>query len=253
MIQVVLLGRGNLASHLSKALIQSDKASLVQVYGRAQESLQNIDNQINTTTDIQKLAEADVYIIAISDDHVASFSEDLPLNNKLVVHTSGTVSCTAIAAHHRRGVFYPLQSFTKNTTLNFQEIPICIEAENNTDLLILEQLASALSNDVYFINSEQRKKLHLAAVFVNNFVNHLYHIGHDICTQEMLPFEILKPLIAETARKIQEMTPTEAQTGPAKRDDQKTIREHMTLLSGDQKELYQLISNSIKASHGKEL
>ncbi len=253
MIQVVLLGSGNLATHLSKAVLASDSAVLKQVYGRSTKSLQDIDNHIDKITDLKHLATADVYIIAISDDHVASFSESLPLMDKLVVHTSGTVSCNALSDRNRRGVFYPLQSFTKNTALNFSEIPICIEAESNDDLLVLEKLAAALSNEVYFIDSEQRKKVHLAAVFVNNFVNHLYHIGHEICAREALPFELLKPLIRETARKIQEMTPGEAQTGPAKRKDLKTINEHLELLSEDQKELYQLISKSIQLTDGKEL
>ena len=181
------------------------------------------------------------------------FSSELPIKDQLVVHTSGSVSCQDLAEHNRRGVFYPLQSFSKNRESNFKEIPICIEAEFNKDLLLLEELAAALSDDVYFIDSDQRKKLHLAAVFVNNFVNHLYQIGHDICAREALPFEILKPLIAETARKIEEMTPSDAQTGPAKRNDLKTINEHLELLSDDHKALYQLISKSIQATHGKEL
>ena len=253
MIQVVVLGSGNLASHLTKALIQSDKIELKQVYGRTKESLQAIDNQIDKISDLKLLAEADIYIIAISDDHIASFSETLPLKDKFVVHTSGSVPYSALSTHNRRGVCYPLQSFTKDTDLNFTEIPICIEAENNEDLLLLERLASSLSKEVYFIDSDQRKKLHLAAVFVNNFVNHLYHIGHEICSQEVLPFEILKPLIAETARKIQDMSPKEAQTGPARRNDLKTIHEHQELLSQEQKALYQLLTNSIQATHGKEL
>ena len=110
-----------------------------------------------------------------------------------------------------------------------------------------------MSDEVYFIDSDQRKKVHLAAVYVNNFVNHLYHIAHEICARENLPFELLKPLIRETARKIEVMAPSEAQTGPAKRKDLKTINEHLELLSEDQKDLYQLISNSIQLIHGKEL
>ena len=253
MIQVVLIGSGNLATHLSNAVLASDSVALKQVYGRSAESLQDIDNQLDKITDLKQLAAADVYIIAISDDHVAAFSESLPLVDKLVVHTSGTVSCKALSERNRRGVFYPLQSFTKNTSINFSEIPICIEAESNDDLLVLEKLASALSDEVYFIDSDQRKKVHLAAVYVNNFVNHLYHIAHEICARENLPFELLKPLIRETARKIEVMAPSEAQTGPAKRKDLKTINEHLELLSEDQKDLYQLISNSIQLTHGKEL
>lgn len=253
MIRVVILGSGNLASHLSLAFKTSNKVELLQIYGRSKESLKNIDNQVDRFTNLDDLVDADVYIIAISDDHIAEFSAALPLQNKLVVHTSGAVSCSDLDDNNRKGVFYPLQSFTKNAPLNFTEIPICIEAEDNQDLVLLEQLAAAVSEQVYFINSKQRKHLHLAAVFVNNFVNHLYTVGHQICTNEVLPFEILKPLIRETARKLDDMPPRAAQTGPAKRKDQKTMDGHKTMLSKDMKELYQLLSKSIQATHGKEL
>ncbi|WP_322790497.1 Rossmann-like and DUF2520 domain-containing protein [Tenacibaculum tangerinum] len=151
-----------------------------------------------------------------------------------------------------KGVFYLLQSFSKDKEVNFNEIPFCLEAENKEDLQLLETLAKSIGKNIYHINSEQRKQLHVAAVFVNNFTNHMYKIGADICNEHRVPFEVLQPLIQETAQKIITLSPEAAQTGPAKRNDQKTIQEHLALLNTEQKEIYKLITKSIQ-NHGKEL
>lgn len=253
MIKVVLLGAGNVASHLTKAFLASDAVELVQVYNRTKKSLKQFENQINTTTNLNDLAKADVYIIAIPDDDISSFSNKLVLKNTLVAHTSGSVAMSSLSKNHRRAVFYPLQTFTKDKDINFKNIPICIEAENEENLSLLEKLASAISEKVYKINSEQRKNLHVAAVFVNNFTNHLYHIGNEICKENNVPFEILAPLIQETASKIEDLSPFEAQTGPAKRDDQQTIAAHLAMLNKEQQEIYKLITQSITKTYGKKL
>ena len=152
-----------------------------------------------------------------------------------------------------KGVLYLLQSFSKNREIDFSSIPICIEAENKNDLELLRTLAYSLSNHIYEINSIQRKKLHVAAVFVNNFVNHLYHIGSEICAENNVPFEILHPLIIESAHKIKDLTPFESQTGPAKRKDEKIIKKHITLLDKNQQEIYKLLTKSIQSTYGKKL
>lgn len=151
---------------------------------------------------------------------------------------------------NHRGVFYPLQTFSKETKIKFSQVPICIEATNDKDLETLHELASKVVKNTYTISSEQRKSLHIAAVFVCNFVNHLYKIGNDICVEKYVPFEILKPLIEETANKINFLSPSQAQTGPAKRNDTKTIEEHLNSLTNEnQKEIYKLLTQSI-INHG---
>jgi len=227
---------------------------VVQLYARSKKSLSPFKNMVDTTSTITDLVKADVYIIAVTDDAIAKVSASLSLKNVLVVHTSGSVEMNAMEKNLRRGVFYPLQTFTKGTIVDFCTIPICIEAEHNDDLLILEKLASSISKAVYFIDSKQRESLHLAAVFVNNFTNHLYHIGQEICNQNTVPFEVLKPLIQETANKIKTIAPIDAQTGPAKRKDINTITKHLHQLpAASRKELYSLLTKSISDTYEQKL
>ncbi|MFD0861807.1 Rossmann-like and DUF2520 domain-containing protein [Sungkyunkwania multivorans] len=240
MFKTVIIGTGNVAFHLHKALKASNAVEVRAVSSRS---------------DLAKLPMADVYIIAVSDDAVAKVSSEIRSMNALVVHTSGSVAMEGLASNNRKGVFYPLQTFSKEKDLDFKTIPICLEAEDEKDLQLLEKLAKAVSEKVYHIDSEQRKALHLAAVFVNNFVNHLYHIGSDICTEHDVPFEVLKPLIQETAEKVVTLSPKQAQTGPAKRNDLETIKKHVHSLSNSTyRKIYELLTNSISNTYGgKEL
>ncbi len=253
MLSVIILGTGNVATHLISAFSKAKNVELKQVYGRNESALKSIDNRISTTSTLCNLATADVYIIAISDDAISEFSSQLPLKNKIVVHTSGSISLQSLQNLGNKGVFYPLQTFSKNHKVNFNEIPICIEAENRNDFSLLKKLANSISDKVYPIDSSQRKYLHVSAVFTNNFVNQLYKIGNDICNQNDIPFEVLQPLILESAKKIATNNPTDIQTGPAYRDDQKTISNHLELLSGDEKKIYKLLTESIQKTHGKKL
>ena len=181
MISVAIIGNGNVATHLFTAFLKADNVSVVQINSRT----------------LAHISDVDITIIAVSDDAIASVSEKV--NNSFVVHTSGSVALNTLKNKTRKGVFYPLQTFSKNKDVNFSEIPFCLEAEHKTDLKLLEQLAKSIGNKIYHINSEQREALHLAAVFVNNFTNHLYKIGNDICVKHNVPFEVLQPLIKETA------------------------------------------------------
>ena len=253
MIRVVLLGGGNVAYHLTKKLITSEGITLVQVYNRSLDKIQYLESKTLITNNLSKLKDADVYIIAISDDAICSLSSALNLSNKLVIHTSGSMGIDDLHSQSNKGVFYLLQSFSKNREIDFSSIPICIEAENKNDIELLRTLANSLSNHVYEINSIQRKQLHVAAVFVNNFVNHLYHIGSEVCAKNNVPFEILHPLIIESALKIKDLTPFEAQTGPAKRKDEKIIEKHITLLDKNQQEIYKLLTKSIYNTYGEKL
>lgn len=255
MIRVVLLGAGNVATHLVNAFSNAKNIDLVQVYARKKSSIEHIQkNNLITTTNLDKLKDADVYIIAIADDAISTFSRQLEIKkNALVVHTSGSVAMNDIANNFRRGVFYPLQTFSKEKSVNFKTVPLCLEAEHNEDLVLLEQLASAISDAVYFIDSKQRETLHVAAVFVNNFTNHLYHVGKTICNEHEVPFVILQPLIQETAKKILDLSPYDAQTGPAKRNDNNTITRHLEQLPNNYKEIYSLLTKSISNTYEQEL
>lgn len=252
MIKVAIIGGGNVATHLANAFSKTNEVSLVQVYARNIEQVQHLKGVTSITNSIELLTKADVYIIAVSDDAIGDVSHKIKQKNGLVVHTSGSVAMQSLQNTDRKGIFYLLQSFSKDKEVNFDEIPFCLEAENEVDLQLLENLAKSIGKKIYRINSEQRKRLHVAAVFVNNFTNHMYKIGADICNEYQVPFEVLQPLIKETAQKITELTPDAAQTGPAKRNDQKTIQDHLALLNAEQQKIYKLITKSIQ-ENGKKL
>jgi predicted short-subunit dehydrogenase-like oxidoreductase (DUF2520 family) len=247
MTSIVFLGFGNVGYHLCKALHKATSISVVQIYNRNQINLPSELDHIPFTTQISELKQADVYIIAVTDDAISSFSESLSFKGRFVVHTSGSVALNSLSGSNRRGVLYPLQSFSRKINISFRNIPICIEAENKDDLALLRILGESISEKVVDVGSEDRAKLHLAAVVVNNFVNHLYAIGEEITAENGLPFELLLPLISETAKKIEKMSPREAQTGPAIRKDHKTIEKHLHLLANSEfKTLYEQLTKSIQ-------
>ncbi len=253
MIKVVILGSGNVAFHLTAQLLKNKAASVVQVYNRNLNKIKYLESETSITDKIADLKEADIFIIAVSDNAISNLSSQIISDKKFVVHTSGTVAMDKLQGTSRKGVFYLLQSFSKDREIDFSTIPICVEATHKKDEILLEKLAKAISEHCYHINSNQRKKLHLAAVFVNNFVNHLYNIGYDICAENNIPFEILKPLIQETAAKITSLQPFDAQTGPAKRNDTITIEKHTAMLSDIEQEIYTLLTKSIHRTYGKKL
>ncbi|MEP0134345.1 MAG: DUF2520 domain-containing protein [Eudoraea sp.] len=254
MLSIVLLGTGNLAKHLFDELKDKGNIKIKQVYGRNKKALSYFQKDALTTTNFNSIEEASIYIIAVSDDAITTVSEGLINKKGVLTHTSGSVAISALPSSARRGVFYPLQTFSANRVVNFKEVPICVEAENNKDLEVLKKLASSLSGKVLEVSSSQRKDLHLAAVFVNNFTNHLYQIGQEICEKSQISFSVLGPLILETALKIKTLSPQEAQTGPAIRNDNGTIEKHMkSLQNKNHKDIYSILSNSIQKTHGKKL
>lgn len=228
MISVLIVGKGNVATHLCNAFNNIDKIKVSQINSRK----------------LNSIPKADVTILAVSDDAIAEVSAKI--NNDLVVHTSGSVSLKDLKNTQRKGVFYMLQTFSSEKKVDFNEVPFCIETEDKSDFQLLESLAKLIGKKVYRINSEQRKSLHVAAVFVNNFTNHLYKIGNDICDTYNVPFEVLKPLIKETALKLDELTPQSSQTGPAVRNDKKTIKKHLNLLNKSQQNIYNILTKSIQ-------
>jgi predicted short-subunit dehydrogenase-like oxidoreductase (DUF2520 family) len=228
MISILIIGNGNVASHLYNAFLKAGTVVVTRVKSR----------------DLVEIPKATITIIAVSDDAIVEVSSKV--TNSFVVHTSGSVAMEALKNKTRKGVFYMLQTFSKNKAVDFSEIPFCLESENEKDYILLETLANMLGNTVYPINSEQRKSLHIAAVYVNNFANHMYKVGSDICVKNNVPFAVLQPLIKETAAKIESLTPETAQTGPAVRNDQKTINNHLELLNKQQQEIYKIVTKSIQ-------
>ena len=231
MIKVVIIGTGNVATHLVAVFKKVDTLDVKQINSRKLESIPS----------------SAITIIAVADDAIKEVSAQLANRTGLIVHTSGTVAMTALSTD-RKGVFYPLQSFTKGTSVNFMKVPFCLEATNDADLQLLISIVSSVGAKAYPITTEQRKKLHIAAVFVNNFTNHMYEIGNEICEKHKVPFEILYPLIEETAKKIQTIPPKNAQTGPAKRNDSNTIKNHLEQLNSQQQAIYHLLTKSIQGN-----
>jgi predicted short-subunit dehydrogenase-like oxidoreductase (DUF2520 family) len=228
MITVNILGTGNVAWHLLRFVENHPFLHLQGWYGRKMAFKINHKNIF--CDDISYLNEASVTIIAVSDDAIAELSSQLCIENQLVVHTSGSKSMDVLDSKNRKGVFYPLQSFSKNKPVDFSTIPIAIETECEKDVLFLKEFSKLFSTNVIEINSKQRLSLHISAVFANNFVNLMYQKAYQLCQENNMEFEILIPLIQETATKIKTINPVEAQTGPAKRKDLKTIALHQDFL-----------------------
>lgn len=242
-----IIGSGNVAYHLMENIDTLPDFRLQQVAVRSKEKVLDLVSGDLIVTDIKNLNPADLTIIAVTDDAIKLVSDEIPYQNHLVVHTSGTTSMQMLNDKNRKGVFYPLQTFSKSRSVDFKNIPLCLETEQENDLKYLKVLAQQMSDKVYEISSEQRKSLHVSAVFVSNFVNHMYAIGDKICEENNIPFEILHPLIQETAVKITSLSPEEAQTGPAVRHDEKTITAHQNFLTNETfKNIYKLITESIQ-------
>ncbi len=252
MIKLVILGTGNVATHLFHAFFESENVAVVQVYNHNADSLKPFSEKTQTTNSLDELEEADVYLICAKDDAIKDLAEKMPYRNKLIAHTSGSLPLLNVST--KNGVFYPLQTFSKEVFVDVSKIPFCIEASDENSLKILRHLAESISDKIYTISTEQRKILHLAAVFVCNFTNHLYSIGEEICVKNQVPFEILHALITETARKATVASPEKIQTGPAVRNDLETIEQHLSQLKNpDFKEIYILLTQSIQEKNGKEL
>ena len=252
-----MLGSGNVATQLSKALA-NEGHTIVQVFS------QNIENakalaQKHKATAIDNLSllngDADLYIISVSDHAIEKIISGFDFSKKRVVHTAGSVALNIFPKEIENfGVFYPFQTFSKNKTVNFAEIPICVEANNNKFEQELIKLAEQLSGNVSKISSEQRKKLHLSGVFACNFVNHLYYIASNILSEHKIDEKLLVPLIKETADKVSKLPPFQAQTGPAVRNDTESIKKHLDLLSSspEYQQIYKLFSDAIYNTHNSK-
>jgi len=246
-MRISIAGSGNMATRLCYAF-QDAGVDIVQLLSSS-DSGKRLSGffEIERVENPAELKPVDVVLLCIKDDaliseYLSQFPESL-----LLCHTSGSVSLDVFGKRKHSGVFYPLQTLSKNREVEFNNIPVCLEAEDKNDLELLQILASKISNDVRIINSKLRKDIHLAAVFVSNFVNHLYNVSEDLLTEKNIDFDILRPLIMETAAKVQTISPTDAQTGPALRRDHKIIDKHLELLSNhpEYQHIYNIFSKSI--------
>lgn len=251
-MKIVVLGAGRLAWHLVPALNAAGH-EIEAIFNRSLSNALPIAEKVGAKT-LNQLADlpqdADLYILAVQDSTIELIAQQLPalLKGRRVVHTSGATPARVLARHcSDYGVFYPLQSFSKEKELDFRKIPLCIDAKYSETKEVLRELARSISDLVYEINDDQRAELHVAAVFVNNFVNHFYGIGQDWLQQHQIPFEILHPLIQNTAEKILSARASDLQTGPAIRRDWETIKRHESQLEQipEYLELYKMLTQSI--------
>ena len=245
-MQIVIIGSGNVAYHLAKAFTEN-QMPVKQLFGRNKASLEKISSELGISYSTECLEPADLYIIAVKDDAIGEVSKIITDKNSLVAHTSGSTRMEILAGEYRKASFYPLQTFSKEKKLDYSKIPFFIDAENENDKEILMNLAKKISSKAMLVDDEKRKYIHLTAVFSCNFVNHLFARAKEISDSQDIPFEYFLPLIEETVDKIHSINPKDAQTGPARRNDQKILQIHETLLENDeQREIYKIMNQSIK-------
>ena len=252
---IVFVGSGNVATHLAQA-IHDAGLNILGFYSRKSESASILANKYNTKWGglNEVNAETDLIIISVPDHAIKSVIEQLPVTKALVVHTSGSINMNILKeVSDRIGVFYPLQTFSKKKKLSYSNIPIMIESARKDDENSMENLARLITKKVYRINSAQRKKIHIAAIFSSNFTNYLFHIAADLLNKEDIPFDVIQPLIAETVEKLKELHPYHAQTGPAVRNDHQTMDSHLEDLKEipEYHDIYKLMSHHIIKSRKK--
>ncbi|PKQ64978.1 hypothetical protein BZG02_03795 [Labilibaculum filiforme] len=255
MIQkVVMIGAGNLATQLSLALHENG-IEILQVYSKTVASAKALADKLDCsfTIAVNKIEKhADLYVFALSDKALQLVLDEFILPIGTVVHTAGSIPAAIFENYSGNyGVFYPLQTFSKERNVDFSNVPICIESNGSKLQTDLIELATKISNNVHLISSEQRKQLHLAAVFTCNFTNHMYSVGQKLLAEKELDFDLLKPLIMETAQKALQLDPIVAQTGPAVRFDQEIMSSHEKELKDSPvfQKLYRFVSESIYMMH----
>ncbi|CAH0132993.1 Rossmann-like and DUF2520 domain-containing protein [Chryseobacterium sp. Bi04] len=244
-MQIVIIGSGNVAYHMAKAFSLKD-IPLVQIFGRNENELKKIAEELNLPYSTEHLKDADLYLICVSDHSVEDVSKIITKKNSLVAHTSGSLPKEILSGEYRKASFYPLQTFSKSKNLEYQKIPFFIETENKEDQKLLSDLASVVSKNVMESTHEKRKYIHLTAVFACNFMNHLFSRAKEISDSQEIPFDYFLPLIDETVQKIYEIEPKMAQTGPAVRNDVRILQLHEQLLKDESLEIYKTMNHSIQ-------
>lgn len=251
-MKIALIGAGNVATHLGRVLKEKGH-TICQVYSRTSLSAGTLAAALECTftTSLEEITEeAELYILSVKDAVMEELIPGLVRRNPraLFVHTAGSMSQDVWKGYAERyGVIYPMQTFSKQRPVDFAEVSFFVEACREDDLCLLKELAGTLSPNVYEATSEQRRYLHIAAVFACNFTNHMYAVCEQLLARHGLPFEAMLPLIDETARKVHHLSPVQAQTGPACRGDVNVMERHLDMLASEPvwAEMYRLISGSI--------
>lgn len=253
-MRICFIGAGNVATNMARAL-RSAGHDIVQVYSRTMASATALAGIVESkaVTDINAVDDtADIYIISVKDDVIAHIAASLcpRICRSVVVHTAGSVPIDVLSRVAKRcGVIYPMQTFSKQRAVDFSEIPCFIEANDDDTLAVIERLARSISRNVCRMTGSDRRRLHLAAVYACNFANHCYEMAAEILASAGINFNVLLPLIDETARKVHSLSPLKAQTGPAVRDDKKVMEAHLRLLDDMSaiylSDIYRLMSQSI--------
>lgn len=252
---ITIIGAGNVATHLGKALYNKG-LNIDAVFSRKLSRAKKLSSilKAKATNKYKSLPSySDLYLIAVSDDVIRPVSKQLSKVieiESIIAHTSGSVPCNAIE-HETKGVFYPLQSITISRDLDIKKVPFCIYSDDHKVEKLLLALARKISKNVNKIDDEKRAILHLSAIFASNFSNHMYHLAESICKENKVDFDILKPLISETAKKLRSGSAYDMQTGPARRNDETTIAKHLRQLAKHKKAkaIYKLVSDNIKSTY----
>jgi predicted short-subunit dehydrogenase-like oxidoreductase (DUF2520 family) len=249
-MRITIIGSGNVATHMAAAFKNAGHR-IIQVYSpnlqHAALLAYHVGAEATNSLD-NILPDTDLFVVSVKDDAIIEMFKALAKHQQLIVHTSGSTNLNDLLVFtSKAGVLYPLQTFSKNKEVDFATVPLCIEGADDNIEADLEQLAATISRNIYKINSADRKILHLAAVFASNFPNYLYAIAQQLLVAHQMEFDLLKPLILETAQKVQLQAPAAAQTGPAVRNDQVTMAAHLQILKDQPQlqEIYELLSQGI--------
>ncbi|MCM1293481.1 MAG: F420-dependent NADP oxidoreductase [Bacteroides sp.] len=254
-LRTVVIGSGNVASAIVPELKKVGAVDVCQVYSPTMAHAQQLADKLGkcTATDRPEdvVSDAELYFVAVKDDAIAGLAYVMPRNDAIWLHTSGGVESSKLAAltsHY--GVFYPLQTFSKGVNVDVSCIPVFVEGSNEATLWVAENMARMLTDKVYEADGPKRARLHAAAVFACNFTNHLWAISDDILRRETgTDLSVLEPLLQETMRKALSMRPADGQTGPAVRGDRGVIEKHKSLLTGEEAEIYEYLSQKIMKYH----
>lgn len=246
-MKIALIGTGNVGTHLAKGLMKSGMI-ISTVWSRQKENSERLARQINSDI-IHNLEElnsetTDLAIICVTDEAVAKVLKELP-SSIPAAYTSGSIGLNELPPRNQLGVFYPLQTFSKERDMDLSNIPFLIESKDASFAKELHSIANQISDKVIYADSQDRYQVHIAAVMVNNFTNHMYYLANEHMQSKSLDFNLLKPLIQETVEKLDYLSPEKAQTGPAQRGDRKVIDTHLSSLESRTKEIYKLLSESI--------
>ena len=247
MITISLIASGKLSYNLSKVFSNNENFRIIEIYSRKKKNTNLFNEQIKFTDKIENLKKADFYFILCNDDSIKEISKKINVNGGMVLHSSGTININILSNHKNYGVFYPLQTFNFHNKLNFTDVPVLIEANTKKNLDKLKKLCELLNTTCKVIDSKDRLYYHLAATFANNFTNHLLSITDEIINKFNLNKDFFIPISNQTIQKFKENKSKESQTGPAIRNDIKTIKKHEKILkNSNYLNLYKIITKSIK-------